>query len=416
MFPIGTYIIFSAQACRPYILKLLKQTFYNDGPWTRKIDGTPIPPYDTATDTLAEFMGIRVIETSKPLKGSFEKCPEIQLPKGEVEKSERHLLDGRLNESFKVVNSLLKSGKKVYRLLEPIRDMPIGAFYIPSQEGLRKELTKLADRHHVVFHAVDSESFDKKPVKPLRIGMYKRYWGGNIQEGWTRWLFEQYYFDYKTVLDSEIKEGQLNENYDVIILPSDPKCLILGEGLEEHYTKLRGPKAVVPEFPQEYRSGIGKEGVEKLLEFVKTGGTLITLGEASNFAIEELKLPIRNVLKDVKPKDFLCPGSTLKVNIDMSHPFSFGVAEDSLILFWRNYPAFEFQQSAKEEEFKVVVRYPEERILQSGWLIGEKYLSKKAALIDVKHGEGKIILFGFSPQFRAQTASTFKFLFNCLLG
>jgi len=414
-YPEGTYVIFTSQTCRPYILKLLKQTFYHDGPLTRRPDGTPMPPFDLSTDTLAEFMGVRLVEVLKPLKGSFELCDLIEFPRGRVDESKYgYLLDGRLNESFAVVNSLLKKGIEVHRILKPVGDLPVGTFYIPSKEGLERG-QELAERHHVVFQAAESADFEMKPVKPLRIGMYRRYWGGNMDEGWNRWLFEQYGFEYKTLWDAEIKEGNLAEKYDVIVLPNDPKCLILGEGIEEYYRKTR-PKYVMPKYPPEFRSGIGKEGMEKLHEFVEAGGTLITLGAASDLAIEELKLPIKNVIKNVEPKEFLCPGSTLKVNIDMAHSLAHGVAEDCLILFWRNYAIFEIEQGASNEDYRVVVSYPEERILQSGWLIGEKYFSNKAALIEAKLGKGRVILFGFRPQFRAKTAATFKFLFNCLLG
>lgn len=357
---------------------------------------------------------MKIVEVSKPLKSSFEVCDEIELPRGRVEESEKgYLLDGRLNDSFKVVNSLLNKNLKVYRVLEAVGELPVGAFYIPPQEGLEKELAELAERQHIVFQAADSTDFEKKPVKPLRIGLYRRYWGGNMQEGWTRWLFEQYGFEYKTLWDAEIKEGKLAEKYDVIILPSDPKHLILGEDLEEYYRR-RSAKAIAPKYPPEYRSGIGKEGVEKLREFVEAGGTLITLDNASNLAIEDLQLPFNNVVKDVNPKYFLCPGSTLKVKIDMTNPLAYGVAEDTVI-FYKDAPVFEIKQSANNDDYKVVVSYPEERILQSGWLIGEKYLSRKAALIEAKLGKGRIVLSGFSPHFRAQTAATFKFLFNCLL-
>lgn len=415
-YPDGSYVIFTAQPCRPYILKLLKRTFYPDGPWTRRPDGTPIPPFDTSTDTLAEFMGVGVIEVLKPLKGNFEKCDSIEFPIGEVQASDHgYLLDGRLNESFKVVSSLLKNRREIYRALEPVGNLPVGAFYIPAQKDLAEELTKYAKRHHISFFAVKSESFKKKSVKSLRIGMYQRYWGGNMNEGWSRWLLEQYGFTYQTLRDAEVKEGKLADKYDVILLPNDPACLILGEGIEEYYRKRR-PKTVLPKYPPEYQSGIGDEGVEKLREFINAGGTLVTFAVASNFAIEKLKLPIRNAVKDLKPKEFLCPGSTLKVNIDTDHSLAYGTAKNSLILFRTNYPVFEIQQSTNSEDYNVVISYPEERMLQSGWLIGEKYLSRKAALIDCKMGKGRIVLFGFIPQFRAQTAATFKFFFNCLIS
>lgn len=171
----------------------------------------------------------------------------------------------------------------------------------------------------------------------------------------------------------------------------------------------------MPNYPEEYRSGFGKDGVEKLTEFVEDGGTLLCFGESSNFAIEELKLPVKNVLKDVKNTDFVCPGSTLHVNINIDHPLAWGVQDDLLIIF-RHHPAFEVKPRVNNEDYQVVLSYPEERIMQSGWLTGEKHLSHKAALVEAKKGKGKVVLYGFQPQMRAQPDSTFKLLFNALLG
>lgn len=416
IFPKDTYVIFTAQNCRPYILRLLNRTFIHDGPFTRKPDGTPQPPDDMSTGTLVEFMGVKVIEALKPIKGCFEVCEPIQYPKGKVEDSEHgHIFDGRLNESYVVVNHLLKSGVDIFRVLEPRGELPVGAFYIPSKDGVDDILKESSEHHHVTFHAVDNVDFAKKPVKQLRIGLYRRYWGGSMDEGWNRWLFEKYGFEYETLWDNEIREGNLAEKFDVIVIPNDPKVLILGENLEEYYGR-RNRKAVVPKYPKEYRSGIGKDGVDKLREFIESGGTVVTLGEASDFAIEELNLPISNVVKGMSPKEFFCPGSTINTNIDTNHPYAYGVDEKPLIFFQRNSAVFELKQSASNQDYKVVVRYPGERVLQSGWLIGEKHLSRKAALIDARLGEGHVVLFGFSPQFRAMTDGTFKLFFNCLLG
>jgi len=123
---------------------------------------------------------------------------------------------------------------------------------------------------------------------------------------------------------------------------------------------------------------------------------------------------VNNVLKDLKPKEFHCPGSTLKVNVNGESPLAYGVADDLLLLF-KGYPAFEVKKTPNNEDYQIVVSYPEERMLQSGWLLGEKHLSNKAALIDARHGKGRVIMYGFSPQMRAITAATYKLLFNALL-
>jgi len=415
IYPQGTHIIFTSQISRPYIIRLLKQTFYHDGPWSRKPDGTPLPPYDLATNTFGDFWGVKIVEALKPVKGDFEPCEDIPYPIVSVGYSENgYLIDSRLNESILVVNKLMKKGRQVYRVLEPINGMPIGSFYIPNEEGLSEDLKELIELYHLPFYVPEKFEFKKRPLKPLRIGLYQRYWGGNMEEGWIRWLFEQQYgFDYKTIRDAEIKEGKLAEKYDVIILPKDVKCMITSEGMEEYFRKTM-PKYIQPRYPPEYRSGIVKEGVDKLREFVDVGGRLIAIAESSEFIIDEFKLPIKNVLKDVDSKEFMCPGSTLKVRIDMMNPLSYGVAEDTLVLFERGNAAYEILNTMHNEDYSVVVGYPEEHIMQSGWLIGEKYLSNKAALVEAKYGKGKCILYGFSPITRAMTEATFKFFFNAL--
>jgi hypothetical protein len=419
-YPKGTFTIFAAQSCRPYILSLLRRTFYRAGPFSFRPDGSPISPYDLCTYNIAEFMGVDLHEVGEPLKGEFEELPSIRFPRGRVQGGGAgFLLDCSANDSFAAVNRLLRRGIEVHRTHEPVeaeeRVFPVGSFYIPAAEGVERELDKLSKRLHLEFLAAPDAEFAHKAVEMLRIGMYQRYWGGNADEGWTRWLLERYRFRYKTIRDADVNRGRLSKRHDVIILPSDHKSLITGEGIEEHLKKRWGGAFTLPEYPEEYRSGIGEEGVKQLKEFVEDGGTLICLGEASGFAIDELKLPVVNTLADLKPKEFLCPGSTLHVNVNGESPLACGVSDDLLVIF-RNNAAFEVKPGPSNEEMDVVLGYPDERIMESGWLIGEKYLSRKAALIDAKVGEGRVILYGFSPQFRAQSDATFKLLFNALLG
>jgi hypothetical protein len=419
-YPRGTFVVFTAQSCRPYIMSLLKRTFYHAGPFSFRADGTPISPYDLCTYNIAEFMGVDLHECGEPVEGEFEDLNSIRFPRGQVgEGAHGYLLNCRYNDSYAAVNRLLRKGIEVHRTKEPIKadgeTLGKGSFYIPAGDGIEEELRRQSKRLHLVFAAAPPTQFGHEPVKMLRIGMYQRYWGGNIDEGWTRWLLERYRFRYKTLKDADIKRGRLSRKYDVIILPSDHKSLILGEGIEEYLQKRYRGMFTMPKFPEEYESGIGKEGVEKLKEFVEDGGVLVTLGEASNFAIEELKLPVKNVLADAKPEEFLCPGSTLHVKVNTDNPLTHGVAEDLLIIF-RNHPAFEVKPGPSNEEMDVVLSYPDERIMESGWLIGEERLSRKAAFIEARMGEGRVVLFGFSPQFRAQSDATFKLLFNSLLG
>ena len=419
-YPRGTFVVFASQPVRPYIISLLRRTFYHAGPFSFNPDGTPISPYDLCTYNIAEFMGVGLHEVKEPFEGSFEDLPSIRFPRGSVDEgAEGWLLDCSHNDSYAALNRLLRKGVEVHRIKEPVeaggKTFGEGSFFIPAKEGVEEEVRRQSKRHHLRFVAAPSKEFGHEPVRMLRVGMYQRYWGGNIDEGWTRWLLEKYRFRYKTVKDADIKRGRLINKYDVIVLPSDHKSLITGDGIEEYYQKRFRGMFTMPKYPDEYKSGIGEEGVEKLKEFVEAGGALVTLGAASEFAIEELELPVANVLKDLKPKDFLCPGSTLRVDVNRGSPIAYGIPVDLLIVF-RNHPAFQVKPGPNNEDMRVVLSYPDERIMESGWLIGEEKLSRRAALIDAKLGEGRVVLFGFSPQFRAQTDATFKLFFNCLLG
>ena len=420
VYPRGTCVVFAGQHCRPYVVSLLKRTYYHLGAFSKYPDGTPVVPYDLSTYTIAEFMGVRMHEVEKPFEGNFELLSSIRYPRGEVapDAANGWLLDGKMNEGFLAVNRLLRKGYAIHRISEPVtvEDQVLGpgSFYIPKADGVEAELDKLSKRCHVQFTTAPA-AVKSKQIKMLRVGMYQRYYGGNADEGWTRWLLEQYRFRYRTIMDKDIQRGKLASKYDVIILPADAKELLTGEDVESYFEKRWGGGSTAPNYPEEYRSGFGKEGTEKLKEFVEDGGSLLCIGESSNFAIEELKLPVKNVLKDVKNTDFVCPGSTLHVDVNHDHQLAWGVQDDLMIIF-RHHPAFEVKPRVNNEDYQVVLSYPEEHIMESGWLHGEKYLSHKAAIVEAKKGKGRVVLYGFQPQMRAQPDATFKLLFNALLG
>jgi hypothetical protein len=168
--------------------------------------------------------------------------------------------------------------------------------------------------------------------------------------------------------------------------------------------------------PPEYRSGFGKEGSDALRAFVQKGGTLVTFGDAGALPIERFGLPLRNVVADRKPVEFWCPGSTLNVNVDATHPLAYGMPGQALVAFLAGSQAYEILPTERNEEIETVVTFADRNILESGWLLGEPVIAKKAAMVSVRHGSGRIVLIGFRPQHRAQTHGTFKLMFNALLG
>jgi hypothetical protein len=170
----------------------------------------------------------------------------------------------------------------------------------------------------------------------------------------------------------------------------------------------------ISDVPPEYRSGIGQEGLVALKEFVEKGGTLVTLGEASSFAIEKFGLGVRNIVENLDPKEFFCPGSTLKVKFDNAHPLAYGMPSEGYVVFYSS-QAFAITTSQNSEQYESVVRYQDKDLLRSGWLRGKDHLANMPAMVNAQYGKGQVVLIGFRTQNRCQTHGTFKLLFNTML-
>jgi hypothetical protein len=246
---------------------------------------------------------------------------------------------------------------------------------------------------------------------PVRLGLYKSY-AASMDEGWTRWVFDQYKFPYKSLLDAEARAGKLNEKFDAILLP-DQTARALFNGLPGpgQNPQNRGGEGLNV-YPAEYAGGLGEAGVQALREFVEAGGTLIALNDATEFAIDYLRLPVRNVLAGVNNREFYCPGSILRTELLNEHPLTFGMEKESIAWFEQS-PAFEI---VNPNAATALATYPANgSALLSGWILGEQRLRGKAALVEVKLGQGRVILFGFRPQYRGQSLATLPLLFNAIL-
>jgi hypothetical protein len=415
----GSYVIPLAQPKMGLVKTLLSRTRFPDDSFTRMPDGSPHRPYDTATDTMAEFMGVEVYPMGYITEVELELLQDYKPPVGAVDESSKvgYLLDTRENHAFKAVNMLMAEGVPVKRVTEPLMagdfELPPGCFIV--EPGHEERLTRAAEANGVSFHALAELRAETKPVKPQRVGMYQRYWGGNMDEGWTRLCLEQYCFNYATLMDEEIKKGSLRDGYDVIILPSDSPAMITGGDELKKWWKEHRQGWELPEYPPEYRSGLGDEGKKALKEFVEKGGTLVCLGDSSMYAVEALELKVANVLEKVPSREFHCPGSTIHMDVDTEHPVAYGMQEEALALFW-NSPAFKIIPSPDNHRYSVIASYPESDLLESGWLVGEEMLANKIAALQAESGLGRAVLIGFRCQHRCQTGGTFKLLFNSLLG
>jgi hypothetical protein len=418
-YPAGSFYVSLAQPKMGLIRYLLGETHYPDNEHTRELDGTPLRPYDMGQDVLAEYMGIRVDPLNEAVKGDFAKVAAPIVPAGRVATKAPfgYVIDGRLNDSFKAVNLLWDKGVAVRRVDTSAEGLRPGDWLVPP--GSEAVIADIARQTGVDFAALKADvKQGVHDAKRLRIGMYQRYRGGNMDEGWTRWLFEQWEFPFTQVYDAEILKGNLSAKYDVFIFADDSTSTITGEPGGSGRGEGRGGAAFssVPNTtPPEYRSGIGADGVNAIKDFVQKGGTLVTLGGATDFAITRLGLPVRNVVAGLSPKEFFVPGSTLRVNIDNTNPLAYGMPSEGLVLFHYS-PAFDVVATDFNDRNSIIVRYADRNLERSGWLNGEKYIAGKTAMASIGYGQGKVVLIGFRTQNRAQTHGTYKFLFNALVS
>ncbi|HXG68123.1 MAG TPA: M14 metallopeptidase family protein [Blastocatellia bacterium] len=237
-----------------------------------------------------------------------------------------------------------------------------------------------------------------------RVGVYKSY-AASMDEGWTRWILDLHKVPYKSLPDAEVRAGNLRAKYDSIILPEQRPAAIVN-GLPRN------------RYPEEFAGGIGAAGVEALKKFVEEGGTLITFNDASEFAIEHLGVPVKNVLQGVSDKEFYCPGSILKIRFDAADPLTVGVPSlesrpGEGIAWVERGPALEVTGDGA----RVVARFGDaNELLLSGWLLGGEKIAGKGAIVEARRGKGRVMMFAFRPQYRGQSVATLPFLFNALLA
>jgi hypothetical protein len=415
-YPKGSYIVKTAQAFRPHVIDMFEpQDHPNDFQYP---GGPPVRPYDAAGWTLAFQMGIEVDRIMEGFEGPFEAMPYGQLlvPEASVLPSSAsgYFLDARVNDSFKAVNDLLKGKVKVYRTQSAVGSSPAGSFYVPNAG--KKILEQAAKNYGVSPMAARGMPAGAKEIKPARIGLYD-YYGGSMPSGWTRWILEQFHFDYAQVFPLEIDGGNLNQKYDVLLFigPGMP-------GASGGYGAGAQPKK--EDIPAEYHSMLGRLSVEKsipvLKAFLENGGQILTAGAATSLA-NHLGLPVTNALVEVSNgkerglsgEKFYIPGSVLEMQVDQTAPINFGMGAKADVLF-NNSPVFRLSPEAARVGVKPLSWFGSAPPLRSGWAWGQQYLKQGVTAFEAQVGKGKLYAFGPEITFRGQAHGTFKMLFNGL--
>jgi hypothetical protein len=407
------YYIPTAQPYGRFVKEMLGVQRY---PEVKLVAGSNIvPPYDMTAWSLPLMMGVSVekVKINRERQSNLRILKDSDRPQGEVVNSgaSRFVVSHESNGTSKLINAILSQQGTVGLTRESVkaggREFPKGSVVLENV----KDVKSLAKKYALDIVGVEKNTggaVDK--LAPFKLGMYKP-WVASMDEGWTRWVLEQYEFPLKSISTKEMKEQKLGSEYDVIVIPDMSKEVIV-EGKRKPD---EGSMKYFVDFPPEFSGGIGKEGVKNLKEFVEQGGTLVAMASACDFVLDEFNVPVVNTLSRAKSEEFNCPGSLLRINIDPTHPVTYGMP-DEVPGFVNQRIAFQTTPPAPEMTRWVLAWYPDyaDKVLMSGWILGADKLVRKAAAVAMTYGKGKIVLFGFRVQQRAQTEATFKLLFNAI--
>jgi hypothetical protein len=419
VYPEGSFVVLMSQPYRPYAQALLEKQVYPD--MRQYPGGPPTPPYDNAGWTLPLQMGVNCEQIDRAFKVKLDKLDTIYYPSiTSPSKATKYIvLDSKKNASFAVVFSLLKQKPAIYRTQEPINGEDfhacVGSFIIENTPQVQKELPALIEKWHLPAFALDDISeISKSPLKKHRVALYQS-WRSSMDEGWTRYVLDDFGIPFTTLHNNDFKGSKkkkvdLRSKFDVIIFADEsPHIIKTGKPDPESRSARRYSPG-----PSEYEGGIGKEGIEVLKSFVGSGGILVTLNNACGLIFNEFEPPASNAIQKVERTEFFCPTSLLKIKVNHKSPIGYGMPREAAAMFSRSL-AMNTRVPSGEWDRTVVASFPEKDILQSGWLLGEKHITRKAAVVDLKYRKGHIVLIGIKCQHRAQSHGTYKFLLNALL-
>lgn len=228
------------------------------------------------------------------------------------------------------------------------------------------------------------------------VGVYQSHVPSS-DEGWTRWWLDRASVPYIVLNDSDIRAGDLIRSVTSVILPSAPEEILLhGWRAGEQSPLISG--------------GLGTPGVDALRDFVEQGGVLVALNQASRFAIRQFDLPVDDAVAGLSAQELLAAGAIVGLEVDTTHAIGSGVPVETYA--WVD-GGSDFRPRPGSGAV-VAARYSPTQVVVSGWVHGEQRLAGAGALVEVPFGRGRIVLFGFQPQYRGQARATVPLLFNAL--
>ncbi len=421
-YPGGTFVLPTGQPFGLFLKNIFEKQSYPDlreysHLWQGLVnpedwEGGPLRPYDGVGWTLPLQMGVEYREMSSPLSVGLTQVEKVQMPSSAPDGGS-FVFSHADNSSITAAMALLEAGAEVRWADEPFslggESYPKGTYVVRLGRASNQRVRELADLTGLRF-ASGSPRVATTSLRMPRIGLHKA-WVASMDAGWITYIFDSYGIPFESVTNAEIRAGDLLERFDVMIFADQGASQIV----EGH---------PVGTIPPDYVGGIGDEGIVALREFVQNGGRLSCNNRSCDLPFEHFDLPVKNILEGVPADSFNCPGAILKAEFETSHPLAYGMPNRGMV-FFSGGRVFEVEDEGEEGEggvkesddvsVEIVVTYPDEPLLLSGWMIGDERIREKAAALDISMGKGKVLVFGFNVHNRAQARSTMRLFFNALL-
>jgi len=394
-YPAGTYVLPAAQPFRPYLMDLVEPQKYPDGK----------RPYDIAGWTLSMQMGVKLDRVNDPFPADLERVERFDRTGSTQGSGPVLVLDHRQNAVFPAMADLLKSGAAIVwsgATFEAAgQTWPAGT--VLATGGSPNVATRQgAD----VTQIASTPTVSSWRMTTPKVALYQP-WISNSDQGWTEWLFDTFRVPYTLVHNQDFQKPDLRQRFDTLVLASQAASQIL-HGFRVGETG--GDRQGASQRP-EYIGGIGLTGLHHLEQFVRDGGTLLALESATDLPISNFPLSLNNRAR----AGFSCPGSLLRLTVDPTRPIAYGMPNEAIGLSTGG-AAFEITVADKfnqgDREIRSVARFAVKDLLASGWVSGERAVLGKEAVVEARHGKGRVVLIAIRPQFRGQPHGTFKFVLN----
>ena len=199
----GSYVVVLGQPYGSFAKTLLEVQHY---PNIAQYPGGPLQrPYDVTAQTLPLLMGVAADAVEAKFQVTATPVAKAETQATFAHSASGYLLNDSVNNSYYVLFGLLKAGVKAYRLTSGTYSK--GTIYVPGGSDVDGKLAPLVSKFPVVVQPAPAGLTGSALAVTLpRIAMYQS-WVPSMDEGWTRWIFDQNGIPYTRVVDADMRKG-----------------------------------------------------------------------------------------------------------------------------------------------------------------------------------------------------------------